>query len=322
MRNNYDNPGHQNSLVTRRDLVSGIAAAAAVSALAPEFAFAADTKPEQDKPMPPRTSSFKLSNGVLIPDVGFGTWQIPDGDKAYDSVAFALANGYRHIDTARAYGNEASVGRAIRDSKLPRDQVFVTSKCPAEIKDAAGARATFNATMAALQFDKLDLYLIHAPWPWNQRGADYSKGNVEVWKVFEELYAAGRARSIGVSNFEVKDLHVVMDKAKVLPMVNQIRYFIGNTEPEVTAFSKAQHMLVEAYSPLATGAVLKNPDLQRVADHYQVSVAQLCIRYPLQKGVLPLPKSTTPKYIRENIDLDFVINANDMAYLDGLKIDA
>ena len=145
MRNNYDNPRHQNSLVTRRELVSGIAAAAAISTLAPEFAFAADTQPERDKPMPPRTSSFKLSNGVLIPDVGFGTWQIPDGDKAYDSVAFALANGYRHIDTARAYGNEASVGRAIRDSKLPRDQVFVTSKCPAEIKDAAGAHLRGDA---------------------------------------------------------------------------------------------------------------------------------------------------------------------------------
>ena len=264
------------------------------------------------------TDRFTLSNGVEIPQVGFGTWQIPDGPETYDSVAGALEAGYRHIDTAQAYGNEASVGRAVRDSGIPRDQIFVTTKLPAEIKDADEARARFTRTHEDLGLGAIDLYLIHAPWPWTEIGKDCREGNIAVWKVFEELYGAGSVRSIGVSNFEVADLESLIDATDVVPHANQIRYFIGHTQDEVTAFCAEHEILVEAYSPLATGGLLENDDLQAMADKYGRSVAQLSIRYVLQKGALPLPKTTTPSRIVENADVDFEISADDLATLDAM----
>ncbi|HMN79338.1 MAG TPA: aldo/keto reductase [Burkholderiaceae bacterium] len=262
--------------------------------------------------------AFTLSNGVAIPGIGIGTWQIPDGAATYDAVAFALANGYRHVDTARAYGNEASVGRALRDSRLPRDEVFITSKLPAEIKDAAAARASFEATMQALQLDRLDLYLIHAPWPWNRRGQDHARQNSEVWRVFENLYEAGRVRAIGVSNFDVNDLRKIMADCRVAPMVDQIKFFIGNTQHELVDFCRAHDIQVEGYSPLATGALLGNADVRALAERHGVSVAQICIRYVLQKGVVALPKSVTPARIIQNRQVDFQIGAEDMDRLDRL----
>jgi diketogulonate reductase-like aldo/keto reductase len=268
--------------------------------------------------MPALTDTFTLANGVEIPKIGFGTWQIPDGALAYDSVAAALKAGYRHIDTARGYGNEASVGRAIRDSGIPRDQIFVTTKLPAEIKDYDQAKASFETTMAALELDYVDLYLIHAPWPWSQIGSDHRAGNIAVWRAMEEIYEAGRARSIGVSNFTVQDLESLIAASKIVPQANQIRFFVGYTQDEVTEYCKARNILVEGYSPLATGAILDNPDVGRIAEKYGRSVAQLCIRYLLEKDVLPLPKTTTPSRIAENADVDFEISTDDMAYLDGL----
>jgi diketogulonate reductase-like aldo/keto reductase len=268
--------------------------------------------------MPSLTDTFTLANGVQIPKIGFGTWQIPDGAPAYDSVAAALAAGYRHIDTARAYGNEASVGRAIRDSGIPRDQIFVTTKLPAEVKDYDGAKASFEKTMAALDLGYVDLYLIHAPWPWSHIGSDHREGNLAAWRAMEEIYEAGRARSIGVSNFNVDDLESLIAGSKIVPQVNQIRYFVGHTQNDVTAYCQSHDILVEGYSPLATGAILDNGDVRRIAEKYDRSVAQLCIRYLLQKDVLPLPKTTTPSRIVENADVDFDISDEDMAYLDGL----
>ncbi len=268
--------------------------------------------------MPALTDTFTLANGVDIPKIGFGTWQIPDGDAAYDSVAAALTAGYRHIDTARAYGNEASVGRAIRDSGIARDQIFVTTKLPAEIKDYDAAKASFEQSIAALGLDHVDLYLIHAPWPWEEMGADYGDGNIAVWKAMEEFYAAGRARSIGVSNFVPSDIDSLVAATDVTPHANQIRYFIGHTQAETVAYCLAEGILVEGYSPLATGGILDNPDVRRIAEKYDRSVAQLCIRYLLEKDVLPLPKTTTPSRITENADVDFDISADDLAYLDGL----
>jgi diketogulonate reductase-like aldo/keto reductase len=268
--------------------------------------------------MNPLNDQFHLPNDVWIPAVGFGTWQIPDGAPAYDSVAAALEAGYRHIDTARAYGNEASVGRAIADSGLPREDVFVTTKLPAEVKNEAGAREAFEKSVDALGLDFVDLYLIHAPWPWGQRGADYAAGNAEVWQVMTELYEAGRTRSIGVSNFEVSDLEKLLATTSVVPQVNQIRFFVGNTQPEVTAWCQGRGIIVEGYSPLATGRILDSGEIRSIADQYGRSVAQLCLRYVFQKGVLPLPKSVTPERIVENANLDFEISDGDMAYLDGL----
>lgn len=169
--------------------------------------------------MPALTDSFTLANGVAIPKIGFGTWQIPDGTQAYDSVTAALKAGYRHIDTARAYGNEASVGRAIRDSGIPRDQIFVTTKLPAEIKDYERAKASFEQTISALNMDYVDLYLIHAPWPWSEMGKDYRDGNIAVWRAMEEIQEAGRARSIGVSNFTIPDIESLVGASKTTPQV-------------------------------------------------------------------------------------------------------
>lgn len=268
--------------------------------------------------MPALTDRFTLANGVEIPKIGFGTWQIPDGDEAYDSVAAALTAGYRHIDTARAYGNEASVGRAIRDSGIARDQIFVTTKLPAEIKDYDEAKANFETTISALGLDYVDLYLIHAPWPWSDMGADHRSGNIAVWRAMEEIHEAGRARSIGVSNFNVQDIESLVDGSKITPQVNQIRYFVGYTQDETTEYCQKNGILVEGYSPLATGAILDNADVRGIAEKYDRSVAQLCIRYLLDKGVLPLPKTTTPSRIAENADVDFTISDEDLAYLDGL----
>ena len=243
------------------------------------------------------TETFTLSNGVEIPKVGFGTWQIPDGDETYDSVRTALDAGYRHIDTAAAYGNEGSVGRAVRDSGIPRDEIFITTKLRAEIKDADGARAAFERSTSTLDLGVIDLYLIHAPWPWTHIGSDHRAGNIEVWKVFEELYAAERVRSIGVSNFVVRDLESLTGATDVVPHADQIRWFVGHTEPETTAWCEQHGVLVEGYSPLATGKLLGDDRLAGIAEKYGVSVAQLSIRYLLEHGVLPLPKSVTPDRI-------------------------
>lgn len=268
--------------------------------------------------MPALTDTFTLSNGVEIPRIGFGTWQIPDGPAAYDSVASALDAGYRHIDTARAYGNESSVGRAIRDSGIPRDQIFVTTKLPAEVKTRAEAQASFETTLSALDLDHVDLYLIHAPWPWSQIGTDCRDGNIDVWRVFEEILAEGRSRSIGVSNFDSADLESLIAATDVVPHANQIRYFVGHTQKETVAYCTERDILVEGYSPLATGAILDNENVRAIASKYDKTVAQLCIRYLLEKDILPLPKTTTPERMAENADVDFTIEAADLSDLDAL----
>jgi diketogulonate reductase-like aldo/keto reductase len=268
--------------------------------------------------MSPLQDTFTLNNGVKIPQIGFGTWQIPDGNATYDAVSFALANGYRHIDTALAYGNETSVGRAVRDSGIPRSEIFVTSKLPGEIKGYDEALAGFETTMRALQLEVLDLYLIHAPWPWEQMGEDFSAQNKDVWRAFEKIYATGRVRAIGVSNFEVADLASILDGCKIKPMVNQIKFFIGNTQNEIADFCHRNGIQIEGFSPLATGAILENVDVLRLAERYGKSVSQICIRYVLQKGVVALPKSTHPARILQNTDIGFEISSEDMAYLDGL----
>ena len=261
------------------------------------------------------TDTYILNNGVTIPKVGFGTWQIPSGKAAYDAVTAALADGYRHVDTAYAYGNETSVGQAIKDSGLSRDDVFITSKLPGQIKSADEVEGYFDETVSNLGVDYLDLYLIHAPWPWSQIGKRFDKENAAVWRVFEKLYRQGRIKSIGVSNFDVHDLTNLLDHTDVVPAVNQIQYYVGFTEPKISAFAQQRGILIEAYSPLATGGLLNNNDLHAIAQHYQVSVPQLALRFVLQNGALPLPKGTSPEHIEANTKLDFTISDQDMTVL-------
>ncbi|RIX30193.1 aldo/keto reductase [Amnibacterium setariae] len=265
------------------------------------------------------TDTFTIAGDVAIPKIGFGTWQIPDGPEAYDSVRTALDAGYRHIDTALAYGNEESVGRAVRDSGVDRDTVFITTKLPAEIKDADGARRAFEKSQRSLDLGVVDLYLIHAPWPWNAIGTDHRESNIEVWKVFEELYGDGRARSIGVSNFSVEDLEHLTAATDVVPHANQIRWFVGSTQDDVTAWCQQRGVLVEGYSPLATGQLLEGGALDDIAKRVGRTPAQVAIRYLLEKDVLPLPKSVTPERIRENADVDFTLDADAIAELDAIR---
>jgi diketogulonate reductase-like aldo/keto reductase len=264
------------------------------------------------------TDTYTLNTGARIPQIGFGTWQTPDGDIAYRSVLSALKIGYRHIDTARVYGNEGSVGRAMKDSGIARDEIFLTTKLPAEIKDASRVEETFQRSLRALGVDFVDLYLIHAPWPWAERGADYTAENIAVWKEMEKLYRSGHAKAIGVSNFNVQDLTAILDNGSVVPAANQIRWFIGYTEDEITRFSTSRGLLVEAYSPLATGRILGNREISRMAGKYGKTVAQIAIRYCVQHETLPLPKSTHDEYIAENADVDFELSPEDMATLDTL----
>jgi len=259
-----------------------------------------------------------LYNDVKIPKIGFGTWQISNA-AAYDAVSVALKTGYRHIDTARAYGNEENVGRAVRDSKLIREEVFVTSKLPAEIKGNKEAHASFEKTIHNLGFDYLDLFLIHAPWPWNDRGRDCTEGNIASWKAMEELYEQGKIRSIGVSNFSVKDLTAILENCGIVPMVNQIRLYVGHMQEELTEFCRKHNILVEAYSPFATGRILNSKEILEIAKQYGVSVAQICIRYLLQKDLLPLPKSTHANRIAENAEVGFTIREEEMEILDSLR---
>ncbi len=262
---------------------------------------------------------YVLSNGVEIPKIGFGTWQISNGKDAYDSVLFALKHGYRHIDTAAAYKNEESVGKAIRDSGIPRDNIFVTTKLESHIKTYQGAHDAFNKTLDDLGLKYVDLYLIHAPWPWSEIGKNCDDGNIEVWRALEKIYQSGRAKSIGVSNFDVHDLENVMKDAKVVPHVNQINYHIGNDQSKIQDFCEEHGILIEAYSPLATGRILDKPEIIKMAHKYQVSPAQLCIRYCIEKNTLPLPKSTHEGRIIENAHIDFSITKDDMIILSEIK---
>lgn len=261
---------------------------------------------------------FILSNGVTIPAIGFGTWQTKDGIEAYNATTYALKAGYRHIDTAFVYQNEESVGKAIHDFDIKREEVFITTKLPADIKTYDGALEYFEKSCQNLGVDYLDLYLIHAPWPWSDVGSDYTEGNIEAWKALIHLYNEGKVRSIGVSNFHVKDIKALIEATNFKPMVNQIRYFVGNRQDEITDYCQKNGILVEAYSPLATGELLDNQLLIDLAKKYNKSIAQICIRYCLEKNTLPLPKSVNEARIIANLDVDFKMEETDVKYLDAL----
>lgn len=260
--------------------------------------------------------TFTFHNGVTIPAIGFGTWQIPN-EEAYDSTMMALKNGYTHIDTALAYRNEENVGKAVKDFDLPREEIFITSKLPAQIKGYQETLDAFNETITNLGVDYLDLYLIHAPWPWDKKGEDHTEGNIQSWKAMEKLYNDGKIRTIGVSNFEISDIQALLDNCDIVPMANQIPFYVGREQEDLLAFCKEHNILVEAYSPLATGQLLDNKDIKAMADKYDVTPAQLLIRYCLERGTLPLPKSTHEERIIQNSQVDFSISEEDMATLNS-----
>ncbi|WP_287977244.1 aldo/keto reductase [Sphingomonas sp.] len=260
--------------------------------------------------------TFMLANGVAIPVIGLGTWRVDDFSVSR-VVRDALAIGYRHVDTAQAYGNERGVGEGLRASGIPRDDVFVTTKLAAEAKTLADARARIDGSLRALALDHIDLMLIHSPQPWAEfrEDGDYDAGNLAAWRALEEAHRAGKIRAIGVSNFERADLDNILRHGTVRPAVNQVLAHVGNMPFDLIDYCRAQNVLVEAYSPVAHGAALRDADISACAARYGVDVAQLCIRFCLQLGLVPLPKSTDPDHLRQNVDIDFEIAPEDMARL-------
>lgn len=266
--------------------------------------------------------TYTLSNGVRIPKLGLGTWLIPDAE-VVSAVKSAIEMGYRHVDTAQAYGNESGTGEGVRLSGLPREEIFVTTKVAAEMKDYASAAASIDESLRKMGMDYADLMIIHCPQPWNEfRGAKrYFKENKEVWRALEDAYEAGKVKAIGVSNFLADDLQNLLEDCRIKPMVNQILLHVGETPYDLLDFCKQQDILVEAYSPIAHGAALSNERVAEVAARYGVTVPQLCIRYTLQLGAVSLPKSSNPDHIRSNVQLGFTISDEDMAVLAGLGQD-
>nr|WP_319486921.1 aldo/keto reductase [uncultured Cohaesibacter sp.] len=260
--------------------------------------------------------TFTLSNDVKIPKLALGTWMIDDNAVA-DAVVAAVKLGYRHIDTAQAYANERGVGEGIRACGVAREELFVTTKLDASHKNYADSKAAIEESLKTLGLDYIDLMIIHSPQPWGDFAGEerFFEGNLEAWRALEEAYEAGKIRAIGVSNFQKEDLDNIIDNAKIKPMINQILAHVSNTPFELIDYSQSKGILVEAYSPVAHGKILDNPEIAEMAKKYGVSVPQLCIRYCLELGLLPLPKTANPAHMKSNADVDFEISADDMEAL-------
>lgn len=263
---------------------------------------------------------YVLANDYRMPKLGLGTYKLM-GQQAYDTVLQALKLGYRHIDSAIIYKNEEEVGRAIRDSQIPREEIFITSKLPPHIKNKKSAKRMFERTLKNLGVDYIDAYIINAPGPFHDLDGDYDQGNVEVYKFLEELYQEELVGAIGVSQFKVKDLKNILDHCDLVPHINQISFFIGHTQDELVKFCKEQGIQIQAFSPLAKGYLKENPIISEMAKRYQVSVPRLALRYNIEKQVAPIPKASSYEHLQENMDLDFLISKNDIQTLDTIDED-
>ena len=257
--------------------------------------------------------SIGLNDGHEIPQLGFGVFQIPPPETV-DAVLIALDVGYRHIDTAEMYGNEEGVGRAVRAAGLDRGEVYITSKLNNGYHRPDVARRAFESTLEALGYDYVDLFLIHWPLP-----TLYDGDFVSTWRTLEEFKADGRARSIGVSNFQVAHLERLIRETDTVPAVNQIELHPYFQNREVAAFDREHGIATEAWAPIAQGKVLDDPTLTGVAERYGRSVAQIVLRWHIQHGMIVFPKSVTPERIRENIAIfDFELEPVDVEAIDAL----
>ena len=246
---------------------------------------------------------YNLNNGISIPVLGFGTWKAENGEIAYQAVLEALKTGYRHIDTAAIYKNEESVGRAIQDSGIPREEIFVTSKLWNTNHNYGQARQAFEESLEKLGLDYLDLYLIHWPNPKPLRENDQWKTrNVEVWRAMEDLYLEGKIRAIGVSNFLPHHLDALLETAKILPAVNQVRLAPGVYQEEVVDYCREKGILLEAWGPFGQGELFDQKEVKEIAARHEKSVAQIALAWSLAEGFLPLPKSVTTSRIKSNLD--------------------
>lgn len=264
--------------------------------------------------------NYTLSNGVEIPKLGLGTWFIND-EEVPQAIQEAVKLGYRHIDTAQAYQNEAGVGRGIKEAGVNREELFITTKLAAEIKNYEDAVKAIDESLEKMDLDYIDLMIIHSPKPWQEFQGEnrFEEGNIAAWKALEEAYKAGKLKAIGLSNFQKEDVQNILDNCEVKPMINQILAHVTNTPTDLIEYCKVNDILVEAYSPIGHGEILKNEDLKKMAEQYNVSVPQLAIRYCLELGLLPLPKTANPKHMANNADVDFIISKEDLETLKNLE---
>lgn len=265
------------------------------------------------------TDSFVMRNGKTIPCIGYGTYKTSE-EEVYDAVIAAIKAGYRHIDTAAFYKNEAGVGRAVRECGVPREEIFVTSKVWNTDRGYENTKRAFAESMERLGLEYMDLYLIH--WPANKKqfGDEAKKINAETWRALEELYAEGKIKAIGLSNFLPHHIEELMEGAKVKPMVDQIEFHPGWAQLEVSEYCLKNDIVVEAWSPLGRKDALDNEVLREIGAKYRKSAAQICVRWVMQHGILPLPKTVNPGRMAENADVfDFELTAEEMRTIDELE---
>lgn len=262
--------------------------------------------------------TYTLSNGVVIPQIAFGTWRLADTPETVSTIKNAISCGYRHIDTAAKYENEYSVGKAVRECGIPRDQLFITSKLRNTQRGYNSTIKDFERALKVMELDYLDLYMIH--WPAGAYIYDnWEEINLDTWRAMETLYKDGKIRSLGISNFWPHHMKSLMDQCEIQPMVCQLKFHPGFVQPETFRYIQFCNMIAEAYSPLGAGKLLSSETLQNLAARYNKSTAQICIKWCLQHGALPLPKSGNPERMKQNLDVyDFEISKEDMLLLDNI----
>lgn len=262
-------------------------------------------------------STIKLSNGLDIPAIGFGTWQLTENVEAV--IAEALKVGYRHIDTAAIYKNETEIGNALQHTDVDRSSIFLTSKVWNTDRGYDSTLAAFEKSLERLQTDYLDLYLIH--WPANNKNhPDAKEINVATWRAMQTLYKSGKVKAIGLSNFLKHHVEDILETAEIKPMVNQLEFHPGYLQEDTVSFCKANNIVVQAWSPLGSGRLLDDSFLKEISARYNVSVATLCLQFALQEGLVVLPKSVNPKNIDSNLNFEkFKISDEDMRLIKGMS---
>lgn len=263
--------------------------------------------------------TYNLPNGVKIPCIGYGTLNIKNGENTINAVKKAIENGYRHIDSAEVYGNDEAIGIAIKQSNIKREELFITSKVSNDNRGYNNTIKAFNETLNRLQLAYLDLYLIH--WPLARGDQEYCKKiNIETWQALETLYKEGKVKAIGVSNFLEHHLNPIIEKATIMPMINQLEIHPGQRQNEIVEFCRNNNILIEAWGPLASGKVLTNNSLIEMARKYNKSVAQICIKWCLQQDIIPLPKTESTDRMKENLNVfDFEISKEDMEKINSMR---